>query len=163
MNTGKIFEQDFKNSIPEDMYYLRIHDSPQSFNQTNTLRFSPKNPFDSLLYIYPFLFLLELKSTIGTSFSFDGKTPMIKKHQIEELTKASKYKGIIAGFVFHMSKYQKTYFLPIDKFNEFKNSTDKKSINQQDILNHGAIEIRGEIKRTRTKFYIGEFIKKIQE
>lgn len=162
MNSGKQFEQDLKNSIPDNVYYLRIHDSAQSFNQTNNLRFSPKNPFDALLYIYPNLFTLELKTTIGTSFSFDGKSPMIKKHQIEGLTKASKFKGIISGFIFNMAKYNKTYFLSIENFNQFKESTNKKSINQQDIIDNGAIEVLGEIKRIRTKFYIGEFINKIQ-
>ena len=163
MNEGKLFETDFKNSIPPDTYYLRIHDNPQSFNQTDNLRFSPKNPYDALMYIFPNLFTLELKTTIGTSFSFNGKTPMIKKHQIEGLDKSSKHKGIISGFIFNFRKVNKTYFLPIDKFLNYKNSTDKKSINQKDIIDSGAIEVRGEIKRVRTKFYIGEFIKKVQE
>lgn len=166
MNAGKSFEQDFKNSIPEEMYFHRIRDPAQSFgDKDNNLRFSLPNPYDMFLFDCGLLFLLELKTTIGTSFSFKGKTPMIKQHQIDELTKASKYKGIIPGFIFNFrnDKINKTYFLHIEKFNEFKNSTDKNSINQSDIIKFQGLEVRGELKRVRTKYFIGEFIKKIQD
>lgn len=161
-NRGKIFEEDFKNSIPDDVYYLRIKDQASGFGQNNNLRFSARNPFDALMYCYPYLFLLELKSTKGTSFNFDGSSPMIKQHQIDELTKATQYKGIIPGFVFNMRKYKKTYFLHINDFNKLVQSLNKKSINQNDIVNAGAIEVIGKIKRVRYKYYIGEFIKNLR-
>jgi penicillin-binding protein-related factor A (putative recombinase) len=160
MNTGKIFEKEWKDSIPENCYYLRIVDPPQSWGDQTNLRFSPKNPFDALMYVYPNLFLLELKSTKGTAFSFTGTSPMIKKHQIVELSNACKFKGIVAGFVFNMTSKNKTYFLSIQGFNKFMELTDKKSINEKDIIEFGGIEVRGEIKKVRTKFYIGELIKK---
>lgn len=162
-NPGKKFEEDIKNSIPDNVYYLRIKDQASGFGEQSNLRFSAKNPFDALMYCYPFLFLLELKSTIGTAFSFEGSSPMIKQHQIDELTKATNYKGIIPGFIFNMRKYKKTYFLHINDFNKLIQSIDKKSINQTDIVRAGAIEVIGEIKRVRYKYYIGEFVEKIKQ
>jgi penicillin-binding protein-related factor A (putative recombinase) len=171
-NAGKNFEEQFKKSVPSDMYYFRIKDPPQSFNQNinSGLRFSPKNPFDSFIYSYPNLFVFELKSTKGTSFSFerfknDGTSKMIKHHQINGLKEASEIYGIIAGIVFNFrevgkSKNNKLYFLPIHSFSEFMNDTDKKSINMKDIIKYGGIEIIGVLKRVKYNYQIGEFIKK---
>lgn len=175
-NEGKKFEGDWKQSIPENVYYLRIIDPAISFgnydNEQNDnvddniddshIRFSPSNPFDAIMYCYPNLFLLEQKSTKGTAYSFKGKSPMIKEKQIKELTRGSVHKGIIAGLLFNMRKYEKTYFMPIENFNKFLSETQKGSINQKDILTYGAIEVIGQIKKVRYKYYIGEFIEKIQ-
>jgi penicillin-binding protein-related factor A (putative recombinase) len=135
-----------------------------SFGQqdNSSIRFSPKNPFDAIMYAYPFMFLVELKSTKGTSISFKSKTPMIKKKQIEELTKGAEYKGIIPGFIFNFRTSQKTYFLHINDFNRFILDTTKASINEKDIIAYGSIEIVGEIKKVKYKYYIAEFITKIQ-
>jgi penicillin-binding protein-related factor A (putative recombinase) len=163
MNSGKIFEEDFKTSIPKNIYWFRIRDPAQSFNpnvQTG-LRFSLPNPYDLILFDGDTLFLLELKSTKGTSFSFTGKSQLIKEHQIKELTKAIEYKSIIAGFVFNFRKLHenKTYFLHIGDFNNFVDSTDKKSINEKDILNNNAIEIISKIKKVRYKYNISDFVR----
>lgn len=167
MNEGKIFEEDFKKSVPQNTYYMRIKDPASSFGDNSNLRFSHKNPFDALIYCYPNLFFLELKSTKSTSYSFSldkkEKSKMIKANQIEELTKAAHYKGIIPGFLFNMRKYNKTYFLHIRDFNRFISEVDKKSINQDDIIKYGGIEVRGELKVKRYKYYVGEFIEKCQE
>lgn len=163
-NKGKIFEIDWKNSIPSDTYYLRIVDPAVSWgnNEESNIRFSPKNPYDAIMYCYPNLFTLELKSTKGTSFSFEGTSPMIKSNQIKELTRASQHKGIISGFIFNMRKYNKSWFLYIDDFNRFLENTNKKSINKDDIIEYGGIEVVGEIKRTRCRYYVGEFIERVK-
>lgn len=158
-NEGKVFEEDWKKSIPSDCYYFRIKDSPSSFGQDSSkARFTLKNPFDAFIYCYPNLFPTELKSTKGTSISIqqdkNDKGKMIKFNQIEGLTEAANYKGIIPGFIFNFRKYGKTYFLHIDDFNKFLNDTDKKSINITNVIEYGGIEIIGEIKRVRYKYYI---------
>ena len=80
------------------------------------------------------MFALELKSTKQKSISFAGSSPMIKKHQVKALTQAAKF-GIIAGFIFNF-RGNGTYFLPIQKFNDFTNSTMRKSID----LSHCKLE-----------------------
>jgi penicillin-binding protein-related factor A (putative recombinase) len=159
---GKQFEHDFKNSVPEYAYYYRIKDTANSWakpDQMNSnIRFTPKNEFDAILYSHPVLCVLELKSTKGTSFSFMGKTPMIKSHQIEELEKAVKIDGIFSGFVFNFREPEDTYFLGINEFITFKNLTTKVSINKNDIITCGGVKINAELKRTRYKYDIDGFL-----
>ncbi len=163
MNEGKIFEQQFKASIPKDVFYFRIKDSPPDFNNDNpNIRYTPKNDYDAIVYKEPIMMPLELKSTSGTSFSFTGKTPMIKEHQIKALTQAAEYSGVVPGFIFNMRKYPNTYFLHINDFNRFLNETNKKSINKQDIIDYGAVEIIGVIKKVKYKYDVGEFIEKMK-
>ena len=132
MNDGKRFEQNFKKSVDNETYFLRLQDSANGFDQTSEkLRFSAKSPFDCILFKNGMMYTLELKSTIKKSISFSGSSSMIKQHQIDELTRASKY-GIEAGFVFDFRE-NKTFYLPISAFNEFVLTTTKKSINIKEV------------------------------
>lgn len=160
---GKLFEQDFKNSIPKDIYLLRLVDPPSSWGDNTNLRFSVHNPYDFLLYSVPNLFPMELKSTKGKSFSFKGTSPMIKKHQIEGLTEANKYDGVKAGFIFNFREpTQRTYFLHINNFNKFVEQTTKSSINEKDIQEYGAVLIEGNQKKVRWTWNIQELISKLK-
>ena len=88
-NIGKIFEQNWKKSIPDNVFYYRPPDSAQSFGNTTNLRFSAKSPCDCFMFNGEILYTLELK-TVGTkSISFErDKTDkgVIHKHQIDNLT-----------------------------------------------------------------------------
>jgi len=161
-NPGKLFEKQFKDSIPEGVYYYRIQDSASgwsfSSSASNNVRFTPKNHFDCMLYKTGVLFLLELKSTKSTSISFRGTSPMIKQHQIDELNKAAKNAGIIAGFMFDYREANQTFFLSIDNFKRFTNETIKSSININDVISYGGIEVKKELKRTNYRYFVSEFI-----
>ena len=166
INDGKVFENSFKESVPNDIYYLRLKDPASSFGaqENKTLRFSVSNPFDVLLFSNPNLFTLELKSTKGTAFSFKSKTPMIKKNQIEGLTHAAEFENVVAGLIFNMREpTNRTYFLHINNFNEFVESTTKSSINEKDILSAGAMEIGCRLKKVKYLYYIREFIDEMKE
>jgi len=132
-NQGKRFEQDFKSSIPADTYYLRLHDSSIGFDIKNsTQRFALRSPFDCVLYRKGRMYCLELKTTLLSSVSHLGSSPMIKEHQIKELIKASEY-GITSGFILNFRKTEHTYFLPIAQFIFLKHMSSKKSMNENDI------------------------------
>lgn len=166
MNDGKIFETSFKESVPKDMYYLRLKDPASSFGDkgNKTLRFSVSNPFDILLFSAPILYTLELKSTKGTSFSFKGTTPMIKKNQIEGLTHAAEYENVISGLIFNFREpTNRTYFLHINSFNKFVEITAKSSINEKDILDAGAIKVEGRLKKVKYSYNIKEFVGKLKK
>lgn len=156
---GKRFEEDFKNSINDKMFYHRLKDSASSFNGGQMSRFTLKNPYDATIFYKRALFTLELKSTKATSIAFDrGRKDKksIKFHQIEGLLDASKYDWIISGLVFDFRATEKrehaTYYLSINDFMRFYNESSKKSININDIINYGGIEIEKELKRVRTKY-----------
>ena len=164
MNKGKIFENDFKDCIPSDVYWMKLQDAAIGFNiEESAQRFAPKSPYDLFLYRFPNMWCLELKSTAGTSISFDGKNPMIKKHQRKELMKAYE-KGCIAGLVLNFRKYPLTYFVPIRVFEEFAGNTDKKSINVDDIQdmikNNGEVPllINQELKQVHYRYAVEVFL-----
>ena len=118
MNQGKIFEEDIKKSIPEDVYYLRLHDSAIGFDiENSTQRFSLKSPYDAILYRNSKMYALELKSTNAGEYRLP-EAIMIKEHQIKELTKAAQY-GIEAGFLINFRE-SGTYYVPVHSFLAFE-------------------------------------------
>lgn len=154
MNIGKIFENNFKKSIPNCIFYLRLKDSASSFKQdSKATRFTLQNPYDALLFDGDCLYTFELKSTSGTNFSFqrdgDKNNRMIKYHQIKGLLNSSQYDNIYSGFVFDFRK-SKTYFLSISNFVKFMDNTSKVSINEADIVKYNGIVIE---KRKKIKNY----------
>lgn len=94
---------------------------------------------------------MELKSTKSKSipFSTTDNKKSIKKCQIVGLTRASKYKGVIAGFVLNFRELEKTYFLNIVDFNRFTSSTEKKSINEKDVIEYGGVLIPQRLKKVK--------------
>lgn len=171
-NKGKIFETQFKESAKKDeLFLLRLNDTDLSFNGNSVSRFTPKNKFDFIIFEYPNLFCLELKSTAYDSFSIQKseKEPdkMIKWHQIQELTKASLYKGIHAGFVFNFrnekdqSCEEETYYLPIKNFCDFLVENQKKSINKKEVQKYGGIKIEQKKKRVLYAYNISKMLKDI--
>jgi recombination protein U len=169
-NVGKKFEDNWKASIPEDVYYLRLHDSANSFNQnSSTLRFSMKNPYDCQLFNGKTrtLYCLELKSASGKSMSFerkrgDNKSANIKYHQIESLTKAAQYDGMVVGLVmnfrFEEQDTEVTYFQSITDFNKMINNITKKSFNLIDLLKYNPIKIEQTKKKVNYTYNVEKFL-----
>jgi recombination protein U len=157
-NPGKKFEEDFKASIPANVFYHRIPDSAQSWGEGENIRFTPKSPFDAILYAKPLLLLLELKSTQGTSLPFDK----IRDHQIQQLKEANSKPGATAGFVINFRKYGRTFFVNIEDFCGFIGSTTKKSINMDDVIKCGGIEIQAEKKRVRYRYDVRDFTERVK-
>ena len=97
------------------------------------------------------MYALELKTTSGTSIPFDkesNKCSGIKKNQIDGLTKMSGYE-IVCGFILNFRKTSNTYFMGINEFNDFLNNTDKKSLNEKDIIAYNGILLIATKKRVR--------------
>lgn len=157
---GKVFEQSFKESVPSNTFFMRLKDVFSGFNNENRT-FTPPNICDAVMYSLPTLYLLEFKSTKGTSFSFSEK--IIKPNQIKELSKASTYTGVIPGFIFNFrDKYNLTYFVHINEFNKFKETCGKQSMNQKDMEKIGIL-IEQTLKKVKYKYNIEKFIKDVQE
>lgn len=149
MNSGKVFEKEIKDSIPNNVWFYRIKDPAASFGKSDKTRFSPKNEFDCLIYKYPILISLELKSNIGTSVSFsleEKKMAEIKFSQIKSLRNSAEF-GIKSGLLINFRKTNKTYFINILDFDRFSKDTIKKSINEKDLLNYNAVIVSQKLKR----------------
>lgn len=166
MNPGKIFENNFSKSIPDNIYYIRIKDSASSFSHNQKSRFTSNNPFDFLMFFEGILYPLELKSTKSKSFSIqlseEEKDKEIKYHQIKSLENANKYKNIVSGFVLDF-RGNKTYWMYIEDFLLFLKENNKKSINIKDIEKYNGIEISKKKLRVNYRYDIQKLIKDIED
>lgn len=134
---GKVFEQNFKKSVPDNVFYYRPPDATSSFGDNSNLRFSAKSPCDCFMFDGKILYTLELKSVGIKSISFErDKTDkgVIHKHQIDNLLKFSTYENIISGFLFDFRLSDMTYFCLIEDFMNMINHLDKKSFNEKDLF-----------------------------
>lgn len=122
-NAGKFFEEDFKKSIPLDIFYLRLKDSG-GWSKSETTRFSSFNIADCLVYDGDNLFVLELKSHQGKSLPFS----CIRTKQLEGLRDAGKFENVVAGVIVNFRDVEQTYFLRSDKLWEYIYEEDRKSI-----------------------------------
>jgi recombination protein U len=174
LNDGKIFEQDFRKSIPDSCYSLRLNDPAQSFNKANDgLRFSLHNPYDTILFDGKKLYCFELKTSLNSltfwkpEYEYKEKHQSInnKSNQIIGLTNASKFENIIAGFIINFrSDINKTYFVSIDEFNKLINSISKKSFNCADVEKYtSAILIEQQIKKVHYKYDDGKLLKQLSD
>ena len=139
-NVGKVFEQNFKNSCPNDVLVHRPPDAAQSFDMSSKLRFSQHSPCDFMIFSGKrnTFWTLELKSFEG-SCSFErkkGEKGIIHYYQIESLKKFSLYKNVCSGLILDFRKSGNTYFLKIDEWDNLINSVIKKSFNEEDLLKY---------------------------
>lgn len=172
VNEGKKFESIIKNSSPSYLKITRIPDPPQSFTKRNDTKFSNKNPYDYEAFdsLHRINYSLELKSVAQKYLSYhiseeeekNKKSANIQWHQIEGLTKASKYDNCVAGFLLNFrldNNEQLLYFLNIKDFNEFRNKNNKKSLNIMDIVLNGGIKIDGEKLIKNYRWDLDSFLK----
>jgi len=77
-NTGKLFEDDFKASVPENTYYVRLHDAAIGFDTKNSKqRFAPKSPYDAILCRAGQMYAIELKRINHNYFVSNKNEPYI--------------------------------------------------------------------------------------
>lgn len=166
MNPGKRFENNFRDSVPNEVLYHRLKDSAQSFGGTNKLRFSSKNPCDCFLFCSPLLFALEMKSVASSSISFErAKNEKTKKmvhfHQIKGLRDFNRYNNMVAGFIFnfrHGDGNETCYFQHISDFDRMIGDINKKSFNEKDLLRYNPLIIKNEKKNVNYRYDVSKFI-----
>lgn len=169
-NTGKVFEEDFKSSIPGFCLLQRLNDAPQVFSQSNLTRFTVKQPCDFILFDTEKreLYFLELKTTKFKSISFEDvneKNPqnrMIHKHQILGLRERAKYNNVRCGFLFNFRDEEKgierTYFQDIESFEEMIQHIGKVSFNEMDLSLYRGKRVHGEKKISRYRWDIARWM-----
>lgn len=151
-NPGKLFEEQFKKSIKKrNYYYVRLKDNPTSFIPCEEARFTPKNPYDCIMWANGTMFCFELKSTKAFNLDFWseklevtnaylGEKAMIKKNQVNGLKEAGEHDGIVAGFIINFRETTNhTYFWSIQNFLKFTSKSVKKSFNEKDVIENSGI------------------------
>lgn len=173
VNVGKIFEEDFKNSIPKGIYHYRLRDSVASFNKAiqEQLKYTVDNPCDYFMWNPKNgnFYALELKTTKETSLTYwqkefeeagKDKKFMIRKNQILGLTEMAEY-NIVAGFVINFRYTNHTYFWYIKDFNNFVKQNDKKSFNEANVVLNNGIRIEQKMLRTHYRYDVEKFLQEI--
>lgn len=116
MNAGKKFEANFKASVPDEIFYLRLKDSVGVWQgESDKVRFTPSNPCDCILNYAGFMFLVELKSHKGKSIPFN----VFRESQLSELYKIIPRLTELAVVVFNFSELEETYLVHIADIKEF--------------------------------------------
>lgn len=168
-NKGKTFENCFKNSCKKQgIYCLRIKDNQITYADEygGVSDSTSQNPFDFLCYNYPYALCLELKATHLPSVSFERKKnqknkKMLHYHQIMGLYNAAQYFGVNAGLLIDFQTSGQTFYLSIDKFMDFFNSTDKQSISEKDIIALSPIVVDKKLLRTNYEYNIKDIFEKL--
>lgn len=158
-----MFEQNWKNSVPNNIFYYRPPDSAQSFGTNQNLRFSAKSPCDCFMFTGDFLYTLELKSVGTKSISFERQKSdkgVIHRHQINSLDKFNSYQNVISGFIFDFRLSGSTYFCSISDFLDMISNLDKKSFNENDLFEWcKPFEIQKKKLKVNYRYDINDFIK----
>lgn len=136
MNSGKVFEKNFKASIPEGVFYYRLRDSTASFyggGDGSNIRFQTQNMCDCLLFGNKTLFLCELKSHNGKSIPFN----CVRQNQIDQLTAAAKFPFIVPALVIFFPDVERCFAVEINDWNNLVDASSKKSANIVEIAEAG--------------------------
>ena len=154
VTSGKKLENNWRDSIPSNIFFYRFRDGTSSWGggQENT-RFQQVNMCDCMMFDGNKLYLLELKSHKGKSIPFSA----IRQNQLDELSKASTYKNIIAGFVIHFADIGTTYFCKADDVLYFIAHEERKSIPISWCEEWG-IQIFGKLKKVNYSWDIKSFV-----
>lgn len=158
-SSGKIFENNWRKSVPENVFFYRFRDSSSGWNPIEELRFTPSNIADCLLFDSNKLYLCELKCHTGKSIPLNciigNKT---KKKQVDDLLNASKFKNIKCYIIVFFSDIEKCYALDIKDFFFFMQDNDRKSI-PISYFESIADEIEVLKLRTNYKYNIDKWLK----
>jgi len=166
-SVGKVFEDNWKKSVPGNIWIHRPPDAAQSFNQSSNLRFSQKSPCDYMMFDGYHFFCLELKSVAGKSISFERTKKdkgEIHYHQIEYLKSCSQYKNVIPGLIIDFRGTNNTWFLNIKEWDDLINSISKKSFNESDLISYShPILISKKKLKVNYRYNIQRFIDDVTE
>lgn len=166
-SVGKVFEENWKKSVPENIWIYRPPDAAQSFNQSSNLRFSQKSPCDYMMFDGYHFFCLELKSVAGKSISFERTKKdkgVIHYHQIEYLKSCLNYKNIISGLIIDFRGTGNTWFIHINRWDALINSITKKSFNESDLLSYShPLLISKKKLKVNYKYDVDKFVQEMTE
>lgn len=158
-NMGKIFENNWRESVPKNVFFYRFRDSSGTWSGGDNIRFTPSNIADCLIYDSYALHLIELKTHKGKSIPFScivgNKT---KQKQLHDLEEANKHIGVYSSIIVFFSDIERCFELGIEEFLIFYNNTNRKSIPLEYFEEHGT-EIIVKKLRTNYRFDIESWLK----
>jgi len=159
-NLGKVFEQNWRLSIPEttNIFYYRLKDTASSYyGGNNNLRFSQNNIADAFMYHCNNgannLLILEYKSHKGKSLPLT----CIRENQLNEMLLAGEKTGVIPMLIVFFSDIERCFSLNIKFVKEFLRNNDRKSIPIEYFEENG-LEIEVIKLRTNYRYNIEDWL-----
>lgn len=152
-NPGKLFEEDFKKSVPTECFVYRFKDGTANFNgaKNENVRFQAKNICDFMVMTKEYLVLMELKSHASVRIPFS----CIRNNQIEEMTKIDHPK-IKTYFIFNFRDLETTFAIEAQKIKEYMETAQRSSFPLNWCEENG-IKIIGTKKKVRYKYDLEKF------
>ena len=149
INHGKRFEDDFKKSIPVNVYCQRLKDDAMGFKGI-------KNECDYIIFNNSTLYLLELKTTGNTTSIPIGN---ITDYQLDTLIMRDDMDGIEAGFLINFRNVDDnpTYYISAKDLKNFLEKTNKKSI-PLEYLRKNCIKCFSSKKRVRYTYDVADLL-----
>lgn len=144
MNNGHIFEQEFKKSLPKECYSKKLR-VMSGYKGTG-------NEGDFLVFLYPKLYIFELKSHRGKSIPFGA----IRDNQLVEMFNNSHIVGVICGYIFNFRDLEKTYFVELSDILYFIENSSRKSFPFEWVDEIGFLISQKKV-RTRYKYDLNKF------
>lgn len=148
-NNGHIFEDEFRKSVPEGVYFKKLKVSGQNYKGGG-------NEGDFLIYLYPNLYILELKSHKGKSIPFD----CLRENQIKGLDFLTTVGGVKCGFIFNFRDLEETYFIDIKKIVKFIKEGKRKSFPIEWVREEGIL-IEQKKLRVRYRYNLHKFLSEV--
>jgi recombination protein U len=159
-NKGKVFENNFRLSIPKtpNVFYYRLKDTASSYYGGNEfLRFSQSNIADAFLLNTSekatHLLILELKNHKGKSLPYNA----IRENQLNEMLKASEYNNVVPLLIVFFIDIERCFSLHIVKVMKFIQESERKSIPIEYFEEEGT-EIEVIKLRTNYRYNIEKFL-----
>lgn len=147
INNGKRFEMNFKNSVPDDIFFYRFKDGTASWGQSENVRFQASNMCDCMIYKMPVLIFAELKNHKGKSLPFTA----IRENQMLEMMKAQTHPGIKSMLIVNFEDVQECYGLDIFAVQKYIDMDIRKSI-PVDYFREFGINIPCQKKKVNTGY-----------
>lgn len=111
MNRGKDFELNFRQQMESSGFDVnRVADNTAGY-------MGGRNICDFIIYHYPHIYYLELKSTKGNTLPFSN----ITDNQFAGLIEKEKFKGVGAGIIVWFIEKDKTFFVSADLLSMLRN------------------------------------------
>ena len=163
---GRDFEKQVKKSFEKRGYFIqKIPDVYIPAKAITDNAFVPRSWCDFIVFDGSKLGFIECKTTSYKSINIQREeseqNKMIKLHQIVSLNKFAEYENVYGGLLLEFENELddvSTYYWPIEKFYEFLIKTDKKSCNQLDCVQYGALFIPQKMLRTNYDYDVQKIV-----
>jgi len=164
-NSGKVFEDNFRDSAEQVMTFIRLKDPAQSFNleckgcKKQKTRFSPKNICDFIGFKPPCMYLFELKSHLKSSIPIKAIVKNDEDKRLEKMAIMGRRTGIGAFVVFNWRDHGNiTVAVEANIVLKYIQFSGRKSIPWKFTVDEGIPIEHAEMTKNK-KYFLGNFLR----